>query len=418
MNALTDPRPAGPHRIRRKADMKRWITVAAITAVIAAGCGPPGPEAKEQALNRWAEARAKVLCGVGMQHLKTGQLRRAQNKAIEALALQENYLEARILLAKVYIEQGHYQVAIRELDAALKQRPDLPEIHYLLGAAQEKAGLLEAALRSYRRAHALDTSDPSGILAATEVLVTIGRFREAQLYLDSYLHLAGSDPGMYELAGRVAMMQEDYEQAARFYQQASDLKPRNVRYREALGRAQFHAGSYAAALETLDELKRVRDYVIPVWGHTMIGDCQMALKRPYEARDAYYAASELHPSSPGVWANLAKAALTLQDAPRAILTARQALNLDAGCLDALLVLGYALLREGQIPRAVGVLEGAVAQHPNSGTVKCLLGRAYAAQGNGAEAARCYAAALRAEPDNALARELVNGDRTPDGTKRE
>ena len=418
MNALRNGCPVPPHRIGRKANTKRWIAVAAITAAIAAGCGPPGPEAKEQARNRWTEARAKVLCGVGMQHLKTGQLQRAQNKAIEALALQEDYLEARILLAKVCIEQGHYEVAIRELDAALKQRPDLAEIHYLLGVAQEKGGLLQAALRSYRRAHAMDTSNPSGILAATEVLVTMGRLREAQLYLDSYLHLAGSEPGMYELAGRVALMQEDYEQAARFYQQASDLEPRNVRYREALGRAQFHMGSYAAALEALDELKRVRDYAIPAWVHTITGDCQMALNRPYEARDAYYIASELSPSSPGVWANLAKAALALQDTPRAILTARQALNLDAGCLDALLVLGYALMRDGQIPRAVGVLQGAVAQHPNNGTVKCLLGRAYAAQGNGAEAARCYAAALRAEPDNALARELVNGDRAADGTKRE
>jgi cytochrome c-type biogenesis protein CcmH/NrfG len=41
-------------------------------------------------------------------------------------------------------------------------------------------------------------------------------------------------------------------------------------------------------------------------------------------------------------------------------------------------------------------------------VRCLLGRAYSAAGNGAEATRCYNEALKVEPNNAFARELLSG----------
>ncbi len=404
---MTGPRHNSDLRTAR-ATVARAVGGVLLTAILLAGCNAPTvAQAKRDAKQRWTDARAAVLYGVGVQHLEAGQLDYARNKAMEALALQEDYLEARVLLGKVYIEQGYYDLAHRELETALTLVPESRDVLYLLAVAQEKGGQLEEALKTYRRTHALDPSQTAPIVAAAEVLVELGRAREAQLYLDSYLPLAGSDPSMYELSGRLAIMQGDPVQGARHFQRAVDLDPQNGRYIEALGRAQFHAGQHEAALDTLRELQRLRvPEGVPAWAYIMMGDCQMALRRPADARDAYQQARDLDPQQAGPWSSLAKAAVAMGDLPRAILSARRALELDAASTDALLVLGYALVRDGQVDEALAVLQAATRIHPESGTLHCLLGQAHALRGDPDAAAKCYSAAVRAEPANAVARELL------------
>jgi len=395
--------------------MKKCI-VLALAVMFAGGCeswnkiwgkyNRTNDQAKADAAKRWYKARARVICGVGQEHLKVGQLDPAASRAQEALALDSEHVAARMLLGKVYIEQGHYNLAFKELEQAREKLPKSPEVFYLLGVAQEKAGRLEEALVSYRRAHALDGSDLSAVMAAAEVLTAMGRVREAQLYIDSYLSVGGDLPGMFELAGRFAMMRGEHSKAVRFFEQAHDLDHRNLFYRESLAKAQFFASLHAEAAETLESLEKTDSYRDRAWVHSMLGDCYMVLGRFRKACDAYHAATELTPSESGVWVNFARSAMAMNDCSRAILAARQALDLDRDSLDALLVLSYALVRNGQASRAVSALTQGLARHPESVMLRCLLGRAYSAGGNEAEATRCYVAALRVEPDNRFARELL------------
>jgi len=387
----------------------RWrLMIIATTLGAVAGCQANVPEARQEAYKRWYQTRAQMLYGVAVEHFKVGQLDLARNKATEALALDEEHFEARMLLGKVLIEQGHHKLAIAELNKARDAKPKLTRVCYLLGVAQEKDGRFAEALESYRRAYALDNTNVAAVLAAAEVLVLMGRVREAQLYAESYLSLASEEPGLYELAGRLAMMSRQYEKAVEYYQMLCDLAYKNVRYKEALGRAQYFAGKFDRAMETFTALLGTSGYSGPAWLHTMLGDCYLATGRCSEARDSYYKATQLTPSDAGVWANLAKAALTLGDNHRAILSARQSLQLTPNSLDATLVLGYAMLRTGQVARVVSLLTQATAAHPENVALRCLLGRAHAAAGNEAEAMRCYGAALKFDPSNRLARELLAG----------
>ena len=332
------------------------------------------------------------------------------------MALDPDYVPARILLAKVLIEQGHYRAAAAELEKLREQRPESDEMHYLLAVAQEKDGRLEEALVNYRRAHALNEKNLAAVTAAAEVLVSMGKVRQAQLQLDSYLSVATDDPGMYELAGRLAMMQKEYADASRHYAQACALDHKNLRYRESLGLAQFFAGEHQRAVDTLKGLLESEGYQGGAWVYTMLGDCYMAMSRPFQARDVYQTASQRCPDSAGVLINLGKVAMALNDVSRAILSAQQALNLEAGQLDAALLMGYALLRDGQVQRAARFLAQTVAQHPENGTLQCLLGRVHAAAGDKEQAARCYLAALKLEPENRLALELLCGPRHPPETE--
>ena len=384
--------------------MKRWIITLLLIIATLAGCGPN--KGRVEAYKRWYHTRANMLYGVALEHFKIGQLDKARNKSQEALSLSAKFVAARILLGKVYIEQGHYKLAIRELSHLREENPQNAEAIYLLAVAQEKDGQLPEALINYRQAYTLDRSNVSCITAAGEVLVAMGHLKEAQLYIEGYFDQADNEPALYELAGRLATMHRQYDKAVEYFRRARDIDYKNTCYHESLARVQFMAEQYSPALETFKELLETEGYTAAAWVHSTMGDCYMVLGRPRNARDSYYMARHIKGDDPAVWVDVAKAALALNDAPRAILSAREALRLDETNLEAYMALGYALLRDGQTDSAMQELSKAVKLHPSNSMLQCLLGRAYAAGGNRVAARGCYQAALRLEPGNKLAETLM------------
>jgi len=387
--------------------MLRWLLAATVLAV-ASGCESVDfSNKKEDAQKRWFNARSRVLYRLAQNRFSAGQLDKAAESVKQALVLQAEFPEAELLMAKIQIEQGRYSLAVKRLTAFEKDHPNSSELAYLLGAAQEKGGMLEEALASYRRAYALDESNLSAVKAAAEVLVEMGHVRRARTQIDSYLPKAGEDAGMYELAGRLAAMTGDHSQAVEHYQRACDLDAQNHRYLEMLGRSQYRAERYAEAVDTLTELMARRDHKAETWAFLMLGDSYLALGKAHKAFDAYFSASEQTPDEPGIWVALARAALAMGDAERSVLSARTALRLAPAHVDAALLLGYALLRKGESAEAVGTLKAAAIAHPDNATVRCLLGRAHAAAGNEADAIRSYTEALRIDPGNVVARHLLS-----------
>ncbi len=400
--------------------MNKWMLTILVVAIFSGGCQSlrPLPEAKKEAYDRWHQTRAQMLCNVAGEHLKVGQLPEAMDKARQAVALDPNLTAARTILAKVYIERGLYDEAVGELETIARTCPNTPEVHYLLGVAQEKAGRLPEALVCYNRAAALDAEHLDAVKAAAEVHVAMGNPRMAMLLVESRVRAATDDPGMFELAGRIALMNDEPAQAAKYFQQARDLDFRNVRYHENLAQAQHQAGQHEAAAETLRELMTHKDYKAPAWLYAMLGDSYLSAGQNDKARDAYWQASELDPASPGIWVKIAKAALATGDMSRAVLASQHAMQLQPDGLEAVLVLGYALLRDGQTARSIRVLTQASAAHPESGMLLCLLGRAHAQAGDEAQAMRCYAGAVKLDPQDVVARALLAGEGVRKLTKTE
>lgn len=385
--------------------MKRWI-VAVVMLVMLAGCAQEDSTAHEEAMGRWSVARAGVLCGLSTEHLKVGQLESAAKSAKEALTLDPNCSNARVLLAKVYIEQGQYPQAARELKVVRDMRPSSPEVHYLLGVAREKNQNLELALASYRETLTADPTYTDAIVAIGEVMAEMQQPADALAYVEENLPNVPNHPGMFELAGRLAMMLRDYDKAERYYRSAHDLDYQNCCYLEALAQAQYDAGRFDRAAASLRELRASPQYKDRAWVYRTLGDCLLALGQPREAHEAWFRATELDPTAAEAWAGLAKSSLLMGDFYRAITAAREALKLKDDDADAAMILGYALLRNGQADQALAVLTAASAAHPQDVTLKCLLGRAYAATGRDDQARRCYVAAFQAEPDNVVALELL------------
>jgi len=385
----------------------RYVIATILVVATFAGCGPTVKQAKVEANQRWQQTRSDVIAEVAEQHLRVGQLDQAAEKAADALSLDEKNAFAHAVLGRVYIEKGNYTLAIGELDRACELDPRSAEYVYLLGVAQEKARKLEDALASYRKSFAMNGRQIEPVLAAAEVLVAMGRLREAQLYLDSHKAQGEQDPAMHELAGRVASLQEDHAAAADHYEQALALDVQNIRYREALGREQYFAGRLPAAAHTLAALEDTDEYRRPLWVLTMLGDCYVDGGQYAQARDAYTAATKREPASSVAWVRLARTELAMKDFVRAILSANRALDLQADNEEAAVILGYGLLMTRQAGKARTVLAEAVSRNPDSSMLQCLLGRAHAELGDVAQARRCYQESLRLDPQNVAARELLS-----------
>lgn len=394
--------------------MKRYAIIPLVLAALVGCENKSGEELRLEAHRRWRVTRAGVLCGIAEEHLKVGQLEAAVAKAEQAVELDEDSSKAQLLLGRAHIEMGNYGAAVTSLNGLLAREPKLAAAFFFLGVAQEKSSHPADALESYRAAFQLDQSSLAPVVAIAEVLVSLGRIREAQLHIESYLPRADNTPAMFEVAGRLATMGGEPDRAVGYYQQASDLDPKNVRYREMLAKAHFSAGQYSEALTILQALTRREGVTCPAWMYTLLGDCYLEARRPLRACEAFWKASELSPDDAGCWANLAKAYLLVGDVKRAVAAGEHALGLQHDHTEAAMVLGYARLQSGQGAKVVELLKRAAAAHPENGTLRCLLGQVYAAAGNRAAAARCYAEVLRREPDNELARRLLS---MPDGKER-
>ncbi len=387
--------------------MTKYSVTILVCATLLAGCQQPTmQQTREDAAKQWALTRAKMSYGVADEHLKAGQLDKAKAKAQEALSLSPQLTAARVLLGKIYIEQGNYLTACRELDIAIKEKPAMPEPHYLLGVAYEKDGKFDDALKAYNDAFAADNCNPAPVVAMAEVYVHMGQVKEAQVCLESHMNLAGDDPAMYEVAGRVAMMQRDYAKAVKYYTQARDLEFKNPLYAESLAIAHFRNGNHAEAENLLKPLAESQDRKDQLWVHRMLGDCYLAMGRANLARDQFQVMTENAPNDAQGWTGLATAALRLGDAKRAVLASGKALALEPENLDAALIRAYALIRDGQNDAAVTALTSASTLHPDSTTLYCLLGKACVGSGDQAAAVRNLQTALRLDPKNAAAKGLM------------
>ena len=135
-----------------------------------------------------------------------------------------------------------------------------------------------------------------------------------------------------------------------------------------------------------------------------------------DARVAYQAAADLNPESASAWLLVAQAAMLAGDSGRAVQSARRASQLEPSSVDAAMMLGYATLRSGQADVAITALVTVNTAHPRDTLIWCLLGRCYAAAGKASDALRCYNEALKVDPVNKLALELVATMKAADNPK--
>jgi len=389
---------------------RRWIAIILVFAAVGTlGCEQtPLSESKAKAYETWAASRVKILSNLTSDLYRSGQLERARKKAREALEIEPENPPLRILLAKIHIEEGHYLPAIQELDRLIPQEDFASEAYYYKGVALEKMAHRDQALESYLKSVELEKNPHNfaPIQAAAEMMTLTGQIDRAREFLYPKLSPRISEPGAFELAGRLAMMKKDYGRAVNFFQSAWDLNRKSKVYPEMLAAAQFAVGQATEAAETIQRILKDQKSAPPVRVYLMLGDCMMDIGNTRRAQEAYRAACQIAPENSNEWSALAKSHLERDDLPGAIHTANEARKIDPGNLDAAMILGYALLKDEKPAQAIKILQEAHEKNASDPMLACLLGRAYQDDGKSESARRCFALALKLQPDNIVAQKLL------------
>ena len=397
--------------------MKR-CGIALCLSMLLAGCNALTSQMEKNrndAYDEWAASRVQVYEELAQSHYASGDLARAREKAEEALKLQPQNTKLRLLLSRVCIEQEDYRAALVNLkqlkdEAPLyeqaKDKAQAWEVSYYSGVAYERTGQLSTALDCFQEAWRQDSHQPGPVLAATEVLVRMGRIDEAQAFLETRIDPMGNDAAAAELAGRIAMMRSQYPLASRYFHHAHDLDPKSCAYQRMLAEALYRSGSLAEAGRVLDGLLANSEYKPAACVLAMQGDCKVSQGRIAEAVGAYRQATEVDPGNARLHLALARTLIQAKDWPGAVRAASRAQSIEPGKVETALVLAYAMLEHGQTDTAINVLERARQLHRKDAVLLCLLGRAYAKDGRNRLATACYNQAIQIEPRNVLARELL------------
>ena len=213
------PAAAPPPGAGRPAEGARWTGLFCGLLLLVAGCGVQGRDhlllgqrllqegrpseaieplqAAIQALQTNAPAAAQAWNYLGLAYHRAGQPAEAARAYKAALDRDFNLITARYNLGALFFEQGNYTAAINELTTYTAHQPKDPAGWLLLGRAQLRAGLLDAADRHLLQALRLNPTP----LQQAEALNALGlgqaqrrRAREAFQYFEAALNRVTNYP--------------------------------------------------------------------------------------------------------------------------------------------------------------------------------------------------------------------------------
>ncbi|MBT3199165.1 MAG: tetratricopeptide repeat protein [Phycisphaerales bacterium] len=387
--------------------MNKWICLTLLSLVLC-GCNQrPMNEAKVASFDRWCKARARIFCGMAEKNLQAGRLAKARKEADQAVELAPKFVEARMVLARVRMEQEAYVSAVSELKEACKLDETSSEAHYLMGIALEKSGNVSEAVEAYKKSYELDEMNVDAILAVGEVLAVNGKPLEGSKYVEEYLETAKGTPAMIELAARLALCAKQYDLASGHYLTLTRRNGDNPRWQEELARSLFAGGQFAQSVEAIQARCSIKETKAPAWIYAMLGDCYIAENHAKKALIAYTEALVRKSGSPELMVKIAQTHLALGDTEAASRYARKSLDIAPGELDATLLLGYSLFRAKKPEQAEEVLSPLAILYPRNVTLLCLLGQCHAAIGENVEARKCFGDAIKVDPDCEIAKRLFD-----------
>ena len=396
--------------------LNRALLCSLVLALSTLGCQPSHQENKEAALKRWNHARSQLTVDMARQQYENGNINKAIKTVKHALETDPQSAPASLLLAQIYLEKNQLGRAREYFDKSLSLDPANAQAYYGLGIIHEKWNELEQAFASYQAAWDQQPDHIPYLLAMAETRVAQGRLADALQILTEQAGHRNRNASVCLAAGNILTTLERHDQALRMFQRAHSANPEDLAIKESLAFALYRAGDTEKALLAFKELLDVTTAQSSddVWAyHLALGDCHLRLAHYHDAQRCFEVVRDHDINNPAVWTRLAQTAIGRQDYSQARYYAQKALSLQNDQSEALMVLGYAALKERQYQQAQEFLNQVTKLDSRNGLAYCLLGQTLQAAGDPSQAKACYARALEINPQDTLARHLI---RTVDQTQ--
>lgn len=366
--------------------------------------------------------RAEALAGLG----RPAEARQGYDAIVQS---HPDDSRAYVGLARLALQERHFEDAEAQAKAALARNPGLGEALLVLAEARRLRGDVEPSLDLYRQA--IDSETRSAIklraqLGLASGLIALRRDGEAEETLEAV------DPsvplGAY-LRALIKMREKDFKSARRILDEAAPRLENFVPAQFLFGIVYFAADELeiarnwlirhlraqpanlqarkilAAALLRLNAVPDVIEALEPALAQApddpqvlmLLGNAYLRSGRSQEASELLQRAAEVAPQDPRVLSQLAVSHLATGEYDESLAALNASLDLDADAT----TLGYALafmhLRSGAFDEALKIAQELRARFPDSAVAANLEGGAYAALGQVAQARESFETVLRIEP---------------------
>ncbi|MBN1844893.1 MAG: tetratricopeptide repeat protein, partial [Sedimentisphaerales bacterium] len=322
--------------------------------LLMAGCQAQHQKNKQAAMARWQAARASLHVDMARQQFEHGELPKAAKTLEGVLAKNPDYPEAHLLLGRIRLEQDRLPEAQKSLQTAVDLNGRLHQGWYYLGICRERTGQFDQALDHYRQAWDLQTGHLPYLLAMAQTLALQRNYQAGLDLITDQLPSVQRDAAVYLTAGDLLHALDRPDEAVDMYRQAHLIEPQNQAVTEALAFTLYRIGRPQEALELFQELSRTagdRSRSLRSTYELARGDCHLQLQQYHQAQRCYEQVTGDDPMNATAWKRLAQSHLVRKKWPPAEQAARRALSLDSQDTEALLVVGYAVLEQGDISSA-------------------------------------------------------------------
>jgi tetratricopeptide (TPR) repeat protein len=387
--------------------MRRAIELSLALVLILGGCASTKePSAQEAAVKQWNEARSAVLVGLAGDQYQNANFEKSRSTIDQALRLSPDNAGARLLSAKLYIEAGSLELAERELAVAAQSDSTAAEANYLSGVVYERWQQPARALECYQHACDKAPAELAYVMAKAEMLVAMGRRDEALTMLQSKVAYFEHSGEIRDEVGLLLVQEARYPEAIEMLRRAGILAPDDLTIREHLAMALFYGKQFAESADLLSALLASGKCDHRADLQITLGECQLQTDRPGDAVQSFQQASETMPESTGVWLGLARAELQLNNTKQAEFALRRCLALDDAGSQAHLLMGYAMFRDNRLNDAYASFVSASRLDPKDTVSMCMIGLTLNRLGKSQEAAAWYQRALKLNPGDDMASQLL------------
>jgi cellulose synthase operon protein C len=303
----------------------------------------------------------------GQIQLRKGDSNGAVDSLQRALKNDPDNAVAHYQLGVAFDQQHNDGRAESEWNEAIRLRPDMTDAERALAMLELRRGDLQALTQTAQQIIAAQPYSGDGFLLRAIAEINRQKYNDAEQDLQKTMQFAPDSTAPYVQMGNIRLLQKNFAEAEKFYQQVLDKDPSSTE------------------------------------GLSGLMNTFVAAKQPDKAIAAANIQIAKVPNNSNFYDLLGTALFNgKKDLAGAEAALRKAIELDKNNADALVKLGKVQVTEGSADQALATYTRSIKDNPREVSFYILAGEIYESQNNWDQAKAMYQQALNIQPDNPLA----------------